>query len=130
MVMPWPKSMLGEIVLLALVTAVLGPVYFVVAAMRGEAPLALAWPLMRYAVPVALLAWIAADAKQRRRTPCFDFGLFLLVLWPFSLFWHCIATRGWRGLALAVGLYLLCGVPMMFMTLVDVLRAIRSMTAP
>jgi hypothetical protein len=89
----------------------------------------LAWLLMQYAVPVALLAWIAADAKERRRTPCFDFGLFLLGLWPLSLFWYCIATRGWRGLALAVGLFLLGSVPMMFMTSVDVLRVIRSMAA-
>jgi hypothetical protein len=122
--------MLGEIVLLALIAAVLGPVYFVVAAVRGQPPLMLAWLLVQYAVPVALIAWIEADARERRRTPCFDFGLFLLALWPFSLFWHCIATRGWRGSALAVGLYLLCGVPMMFMTAIDVLRAMRSMTAP
>ena len=128
--MPGPKSMLGEIVLLAVALGVLGPGYFVVAAARGQAPLMLAWFSMQYAVPVALLAWIAADAKERRRTPCFDFGLFLLVLWPLSLFWYCIATRGWRGLALAVGLYLVCGVPMMFMTLVDVMRVIRSMAAP
>jgi hypothetical protein len=128
--MPWPKSMLGEIVLLALLTAVLGPVYFVVAAVRGQSPLMLPWLLMQYAVPVALIAWIAADAKERRRTPCFDFGLFLLALWPLSLFGYCIATRGWRGLALAVGLLLLCSVPMMFMTVVDVLRVIRSIAAP
>ena len=128
--MPWPKSMLGEVVLLAAALAVLGPVYSVAAAMRDQAPLTLAWVLMQYAVPVALLAWIAADAKQRRRTPCFDFGLFLLALWPLSLFWYCFATRGWRGLALAVGLYLVCGVPMMFMTVVDVVRAIRSVGGP
>jgi hypothetical protein len=122
------KSMLGQIVLLAVALAVLGPVYFVVAAMRGQEPLRLSlFVMQQYAVPVALLAWIAADAKERRRTPCFDFGLFLLMTWPLSLFWHCGRTRGWRGLAMAAGLLLLCYVPMMFMAMVDVVRVIGSL---
>jgi hypothetical protein len=109
---------------------VLGTVYFVVVAMRGQAPMMLPWLLMQYAVPVALIAWIEADAKELRLTPCFDFGLFLLALWPLSLFWYCIRARGWSGLALAIGLFLLGSVPMMFMTVVDVLRLIRSVAAP
>lgn len=124
MVMTWPKSMLWEVVVLAVGLAVLGPVYLVTAAVRGQQPLLLVPFLMQYAVPVALLAWIMADAKERRRTPCFDFGFFLLATWPLSLFWHCWLTRGWRGLALAAGLLLLGNVPMMFMVLVDIARPV------
>lgn len=125
--MIWPKSMLGEVVLLAVALAVLGPAYFVVAAMRGQEPERLVLVLLQYAVPVTLLAWIAADAKERRRTPCFDFGFFLLATWPLSLFWYCGRTRGWRGAALASGLLLLCYVPMMFVVVVDVVRVLGSL---
>ena len=125
--MSWPKSMLGEVVLLAVALAVLGPIYILVATARGQEPSRLALVLMQYAIPVTLLAWIAADAKERRQTPCFDFGFFLLATWPLSLFWYCGRTRGWRGVALASGLLLLGYVPMMFVVVVDVVRVIGGL---
>jgi hypothetical protein len=124
--MTWHKTMLGQIGLLAAALAVLGPVYVVVAAMRGQPPRVLPLLIVQYALPVTILAWIAADAKERRRTPCFDYGFFLLATWPLSLFWYCISTRGWRGLGLAVGLLLLCWLPMMFMGVVDAVRIIAN----
>ena len=88
--------MLWEVVLLAVGLTVLRPVFLVTAVVRGQQPLLLAPFFLKYAVPVTLLAWIVADAKERRRTPCFDFGFFLLATWPLSRFWHCWWTRGWR----------------------------------
>lgn len=64
----------------------------------GAPPLAMI--LLGYLGPLAAVLWIVEDARQKRRTPCFDFGYFLLVTYPFSLVWHCVSTRGWRGLLL------------------------------
>ena len=74
-----------------------------VAFMASGAP-PLAMVLLGYLGPLAAVLWIVEDAHQKRRTPCFDFGYFLLVMYPFSLVWYCVSTRGWRGwlLVLAV----------------------------
>jgi hypothetical protein len=68
----------------------------------GAPPLAIV--VLSYLGPLAVVLWIVEDAHQRRRTPCFDFGYFVLVTYPFSLVWYCVSTRGWRGwlLVLAV----------------------------
>lgn len=121
------KAPLTQIVLLAAAMAFLQPLYFVAAEARQTAPAPLARLVFQYALPVTIVAWIAADAKERRSTPCFDFDSFVLATWPASLFWYCIATRGWRGLRLSLGLLLFCGVPMMFMVIVDIFRIVLGM---
>ncbi|MGI8981982.1 MAG: hypothetical protein ACR2FY_22345 [Pirellulaceae bacterium] len=68
----------------------------------GAPPIAIV--LLGYLGPLAVALWIVEDALQERRTPCFDFGYFVFVTYPFSLVWYCVSTRGWRGwlLVLAV----------------------------
>ena len=48
--------------------------------------------------PLAIALWVVRDARVRRCTPCFDFGLLVYIGWwlavPGYLFW----TRRWRGL--------------------------------
>lgn len=55
-----------------------------------------------------VLVWIRCDAKKRRKIPCFDFGLFLLVLAPFSILWYLVCSRGFvKGLLVALSLLVL-----------------------
>src|SRR6476469_9437697 len=109
--MSWLKSPLAEVVALKGVLAILQPAYFLVQRIPGPVPMNLAEVLFRYAIPYSTALWIVADAKQRRRTPCFDFGFFVLAMWPLSLFWYCISSRGWHGLGLSMGLTALAFVP-------------------
>jgi hypothetical protein len=64
----------------------------------SELLLALGWPLM-------LVMWIEADARRRRRQPCFDLGLLAAVWFPISVAWYCVWSRGWgRGLLVLLAL--------------------------
>ena len=108
--MHWPKSPLTEITGLSLAMAVLQPV-----AMWGAGAhviLAFAFAVISsYAIPIVLATWIAADLRARRRTPCFELPFLLLLVWPISLFWYCIWTRGWQGFFLALGLVVMGYLP-------------------
>ena len=64
-----------------------------------------------FAGPLSLFCWIEADARHRRRTPCFDFGLFVFLSFPISLFWYGFWSRGGMGLIFAVALIGLLWVP-------------------
>jgi hypothetical protein len=120
--MTWPRSPLILFLLFVLALAVLRPAYFLAVAWRGEQPAILAVELLQRAPGLVLVLWIVADAKERRRTPCFDYGFFLLMLYPFSLFWYWTRTRGWRGLGLATGLFVLQSAPATVSVIVDVIR--------
>ena len=107
--MHWLKSPLLEVLLLTAALAILQPLYAIVVGLPGPVPRNLAEVVFRYALPYTISLWIVADAKENRRTPCFDFGYFVLATWPLSLFWYCVSSRGWRGLGLSFGfLALLC----------------------
>jgi hypothetical protein len=58
-----------------------------------------------------LILWAEADARRRRRVPCFDFGFLIFVYSPLSVLWYCLWSRGWRGLLVAAALVLLWIVP-------------------
>jgi hypothetical protein len=55
-----------------------------------------------YVMPIALVMWAMFDARRRRATPCFDFGMLLMLFWYVSIPWYLVATRGWRGWGIAV----------------------------
>jgi len=76
-------------------TAAVVAVLLVAFMASGAPPLAMV--ILGYLGQLAVVLWIVEDAHERRRTPCFDFGYFLLVTYPFSLVWYCVSTRGWRG---------------------------------
>jgi hypothetical protein len=124
--MAWWRSPLGQISLFACALAILQPTYLIAEHMRGAAPLLLADFLFQYALPVVIVCWIEADAKERRRTPCFDFGFFLLILWPLSLFVYCISSRGWAGVGLSFALLMLAYVPAIVTLMVSVVWAMAA----
>jgi hypothetical protein len=109
--MHWPCSPLVQFTLFILAMAVLEPAYYLALRSRGEVPLRLMLEVLRDAKAIVLVAWMVADAKERRRTPCFDYGFFLFMLYPFSLFWYWTRLRGWSGLGFSVGLVLLTALP-------------------
>jgi hypothetical protein len=52
-----------------------------------------------------LLVWMDADALRRGGRPCYDFGFLSALVFPASLLWYCIWSRGWkRGLLTLFGL--------------------------
>jgi hypothetical protein len=53
---------------------------------------------------VLLALWIVNDARRRRGIPCFDFGLYCYFLLPVTITWHCVSTRGWRGILLLLAI--------------------------
>jgi hypothetical protein len=55
------------------------------------------WP---YVVNLFLASWADADARRRRRVPCFDFGFFLVLALPVVLLWYVFWSRGRRGFLL------------------------------
>ena len=81
----------------------------------GAPPLAIT--LLRYLGPLAVALWIVEDAHQQRRTPCFDFGYFVFITYPFSLVWYCVSTRGWRGWLLGLAVLGLVYVPYVVATI-------------
>lgn len=91
---------LAPLVALALATAAALCAY--VAA--GTAPSPGAELAFGYGWALMLLLWVDADARQSRRLPCYDFGLLAILLFPLSLAWYCLWSRGWRGLLLLLAL--------------------------
>jgi hypothetical protein len=69
------------------------------------------WFVASYALPIALVLWVTADMRAHGRTPPFDLPFLLLLVFPISLFWYCIWTRGWPGLLLAMGLFAVACLP-------------------
>jgi hypothetical protein len=65
----------------------------------GIMPSRLAQWIIYYTLPICAVAWVQQDARLRRCTPCFDFGMFVLMIWWLAIPWYLIWTRGWRGLA-------------------------------
>jgi hypothetical protein len=58
-----------------------------------------------------LALWMEADARRRRRTPCFEFGFLALLALPVSLPWYCLWSRGWWGLPVLLALFAMWALP-------------------
>src|SRR3954447_14924365 len=66
--------------------------------------------LTSFGLALSFLVWIVTDARERHRTPCYDFGFIVAAYFPFSLIWYVFWSRGWRGflmLAAFLGLTLI-----------------------
>lgn len=58
--------------------------------------------ILRNTLPVCLVIWMQDDARFHRKTPCFDFGLFLTGTFPLSILGYLAWSRGVRGLLVAL----------------------------
>lgn len=102
----WLVHPLAPLLFFTVALSVLLATYFAVGlapSTRFESVASLSWTLL-------LAFWMVADARRRKRTPCFDFGLFCYLFLPFVVPWYCFSSRGWRGapmLVTLVGLWLL-----------------------
>jgi hypothetical protein len=77
-------------------------------AQRAESDFFRLWSLAFGAV---LASWTVADAQSRSCRRSFDFGYFTWMLWPVSLPYYLIHTRGIFGLGQFVGFGLLYAAP-------------------
>ena len=55
--------------------------------------------------------WIERDRKVKGFSAPFEYQAFVFFLWPFIAPYYFFKTRGWRGLALGLGLFLYACVP-------------------
>jgi hypothetical protein len=60
-------------------------------------------------LPLVLVNWIVADARERRRALCYDYDTFQFWAWPLLAPVYLIQTRGWRAIwpVLCFGLFFL-----------------------
>jgi hypothetical protein len=95
---------LAPLVILSVMTGLLLAAHVVVRidlSWEAEFLLSFGWFLM-------LVIWMDADARSRRRLPCFDFGMSAVLAFPVSVIWYCIWSRRWAGVVLLLllgGLY-------------------------
>ncbi len=94
-----------------LIAAVAASSAFLIAhAAVAPAPSQTVQALTSLGLALAFVLWITVDARNRRQTPCYDFGFLVAVFFPASLVWYVLWTRGWRGvltLAALAGLMLI-----------------------
>jgi len=58
--------------------------------------------VVSWGIAACVAMWTVQDARSRRSTPCFDFGMFVFFTWFMTVPCYLIATRGWRGLIIVV----------------------------
>jgi hypothetical protein len=54
---------------------------------------------------------IEADRKSRQLAAPFEYGAFVFFAWPVAVPYYLFKVRGWRGLALGLGLILFASIP-------------------
>jgi hypothetical protein len=74
--------------------------------------------LTSFGLALAFVIWMMADARIRRRTPCYEFGFLVWVYFPLSLVW----SRGWRAVFVLTGLFALMSLPRISTVMAWVLR--------
>jgi hypothetical protein len=97
------KTNFGVLLLLALASLLLSS-YEIVLGIRGTAggeSLHRAWAIV-FGGLVAI--WARADALARRTGQPFDFGFYVMFLWPVVLPYHMVRTRGIKGFIGFLGL--------------------------
>jgi hypothetical protein len=78
--------------------------------------------LTSFGLTLAFVIWIMADARVRRRTPCYEFGFLVAVYFPLSLAWYVVWSRGWRALFMLTGLVALMFLPWLLAVMAWILR--------
>lgn len=58
-----------------------------------------------------MACWVNEHSHRRGKVPSYDFGLLLIILYPFSVLWYCFWLYRWRGVLVMLLLVLLWSVP-------------------
>jgi len=98
---PISLSHWGPLVILAAAESVILSSYVVL----GTSPSALQMVILPSAIAFFMMLWVLEDAHRRQGFPCYDFGFFVALGFPFSVVWYLLWTRGLRGL-LVIGIFL------------------------
>ena len=94
---PWPFGrQFAWLVLLSVLVGVFQGFYI----FSGRSYSPLAEFFASATMPVAVMIWVVWDARSRRCTPCWDFGLMVYLGWLLVVPGYLIWTRGWRGILL------------------------------
>jgi hypothetical protein len=79
---------------------------------RGMAPGEALLRLYNFTVAILLATWLIEDARVSARSgPSFDYGWFVMWVFPIYLPYYLYSTRRWRGLLILVGMLLLFLLP-------------------
>jgi hypothetical protein len=103
----WPLRPLGVLIVLGAALSVAQVVYVT----AGVPMSAAASGLTSYSLALFAILWVVADARGRRRVPCYDFGMLVAVYFPLSLVWYVFWSRGRRGALLLAALVGLMSLP-------------------
>src|SRR6478752_2610059 len=103
---------LGPLGILVASVLILAALRFDYAAL-GRLPSENVSQMSSFALALACILWIMADAQTRRQTPCYDFGFLVAVFFPISLIWYVFWSRGIRGFILLGALVALMLLPWM-----------------
>jgi len=98
---PISLSHWGPLVILTAAESVILSSYVVL----GASPSPLQMVILPYAIAFFMMLWVLEDAHRRQGFPCYDFGFFVALGFPFSVVWYLLWTRGLRGL-LVIGIFL------------------------
>ncbi len=98
---PISLSHWGPLVILAAAESVILSSYVVL----GASPSPLQMVTLPSAIAFFMMLWVLEDAHRRQGFPCYDFGFFVALGFPFSVVWYLLWTRGLRGL-LVIGIFL------------------------
>jgi len=98
---PISLSHWGPLVILAAAESVILSSYVVL----GTSLSPLQMVILPSAIAFFMMLWVLEDAHRRQGFPCYDFGFFVALGFPFSVVWYLLWTRGLRGL-LVIGIFL------------------------
>ena len=55
--------------------------------------------------------WVRSDAAENKFESPFELGFLIYILWPITIPWYLIATRGTDGIIMAIGFFSILFVP-------------------
>jgi hypothetical protein len=76
----------------------------------------------RFAFPLAIAAWVMADARKRGRRLCHDYDSFLFFAWPVMLPIYLFQTRGARAFLTLLCFIGICVIAMLAAAVVFIIR--------
>ena len=106
----WKRKVVAEVLLwVCLAATAAGRAAYL--AVNGQDSVGSAF-LLQFAFTIILSSWVAADARGRGCSLCYDFDSFIFFAWPIALPCYLFQTRGLRaflGLLCFAGLWLAGG---------------------